>query len=470
MSDLTPPDSQKDKYSVQEMMDRLRTAPAAVSPTTGKRKRRSSQPVVLGRKKRRRWFVIIILSALLIGFGIMIFLMLNRTRIEGEIFRSTANRRFSEALGCEVECDRFRSKGLHELECANIHFTGKAGVFKDALITNLRSTLTTSSTFRNEWDLPSLLIDAVDLGFQSQATAPRLDDESIESLEPRKPDDSFRLGLSAEPSFVTVSDFRIEKAGFTWPNSKGGMNRIEDLRASGSLIGGLLKVEALNGRWIGGIWPESVVQNLNLNITPRGVEVVSARIEIAPNAQLRAAGKISFTPDGPSGKLDVKSPNLQLSQLLHPVWQNRLSGKFEPGPMTYTILPGKPDEFSGEFSMTGAVVMGFPGFNALTAFFKTELYSKLEFPMLKASFRRTDDALIIENIDAFRQGECRLNGSVTVHKDGRLEGKLRLALNTSAVGLPQFSGEDNGLDIIDFTLGGTETDPQDSLTTLFPAP
>lgn len=120
--------------------------------------------------------------------------------------------------------------------------------------------------------------------------------------------------------------------------------------------------------------------------------------------------------------------------------------------------------------MDGLVVEKFPGLEALCKFFKSELYSKLEFRQVTANFRRTNDSFVLENIKAVRHGECKLTGKIEIKRDGTLTGTLRMALNTIESNLPQFAGEEDGLDLIDFTISGTESDPLDSLGSQFPAP
>lgn len=458
----TEPDQSKAKYSVKEMMDVIRT-----DADKGTRRRRSHQPVVVEKRRRRKFVIFAISLLLLLGFAGVILQMLNRARVEGEIFRASANRRFSSVLGCVVDFDRFRVQTWHDIDCPNVRLTGTSGVLKDALAMSMESKMTRSSYFRNEWDITDLNIDALNLTFQPHQSPKREDDEPNMSLKEAEPDDHFRLGISAEPSFVTVQNLKINRVNIAWPVGKDKTARLEDMHASGQFFGGALTLEASDGRWIGGIWPDVPVRNLTVKLADKKLAIQNARIQLTEKAEVRATGNLEFTKDGPNGSIDVKFDPMQVSELLHPAWQKRIFGKFVPGTATYTIKPGTPEEFSGEFTMEGVVLQGLPGLTALSTYFKTELYSKLEFRQFSAKFRRTEEAFILENITATRHGECRLTGGVTIHRDGKLEGKLRLAINTIESKLPQFVAEEDGLDVIEVTLGGTEDAPTDNLAKLF---
>lgn len=458
----TEPDQPKAKYSVKEMMDVIRT-----DADKGTRRRRSHQPVVLEKRRKRKFVIIGIVILMVLGFAGVILQMLNRARVEGEIFRASANRRFSSALGCVVDFDRFRVQTWHDIDCPNVRLTGTSGVFKDALAMTMESKMTRSSYFRNEWDITDLNIDAVNLTFQPHQSPKRDDDEPNISLKEAEPDDNFRLGISAEPSFVTVQNLKINRVNITWPVGKDKTARLEDMHASGQFFGGALTLEAGDGRWIGGIWPDVPVRNLSVKLSDKKLAIQNARIQLTEKAEVRASGAVEFTKDGPNGAIDVKFDPMQVTELLHPAWQKRIFGKFVPGSATYTIKPGTPEEFSGEFTMEGVVLQGLPGLAALSTYFKTELYSKMEFRQFSAKFRRTEEAFILENINATRHGECKLTGSVTIHHDGKLEGKLRLAINTIESKLPQFAAEEDGLDVLEVTLGGTEDAPTDNLAELF---
>jgi hypothetical protein len=460
------PDS-KQNYSVQEMMNRLRHEGEGSSST--RRKRRTHQPILQAKQRRKTALIIAAILIVVLMISVVAFGMLNRARIEGEIFRSSASRRLSSAIGNRVECDRFRTSSWRHLDCPNIRITGGgAGTFQEALLTNANARMTGGSFFRNEWDMLSLSVDDAKLSFQSMPPPGTSSDEM--QLQDPPINDGFRLGITAEPAFLTAHDLRIENLSVSWPKSQGRQNQIQDLRAMGSYMGGVLKLKASQGRWIGGIWPDVPLDNVQLEYADRKLTLQNASVQITEKVRARAEGTIHFTPAGPEGKLLVDYDPAQLAEVIEPIWKTRLFGKFAPKSFEYRITPGTADELVGPFQMDGLVVQNFPGLKALSAFFKNELYAKLEFRQFSANLRRTDDVLIIENISAVRHGECKLTGTVKLHHDGRLEGDLRLALNTIETGLPQFSGEEDGLDIIEFKLGGTAAAPMDTLSEKFSVP
>ena len=459
-SDSSSP-SDKTNYSVQDMMDRLRHE----GGSGGSRRRRSVQQKVETKKRRRVGLVLTFVAIGLVLCGIVVFQMLNRARIEGEIFRLAASKQLSALIGAEVNFDRFSPLTLTSISTPNLQVKSTSGIIKDGLAKNLSARMSSTSFWRDEWDIQTLILDEAHLGFR-----PFVKSGNEPSASPLLASDSFRMGLSASPAALTVHDLQCPTASISWPGSGEKVNRLQGMAIKGSFTEQTLKIQGSGGRWTGGIWADVPVENISLTCKPDGLEIDNIRFRLAEKSQVRASGTIAFTPEGPSGALDVKIDSMPLQDLLNSAWQGRLHGKYTPGSARYTINPGGLDEFSGDFTMDGLIISDFPGLMALTKFFKSELYSKLEFRQFSGHFRRTNDSIIIDEINAIRHGECKLTGNIEVKRDGTLTGNLRLALNTIESNLPQFSGEEDGLDLIDFTLSGTEADPKDSLSEKFPAP
>ena len=456
-------ETSKDHYSAQEMMERLRA-----EGETKSRKRRSIQPHIMQRRKRRMWLILLAVAVLLMCFAWIILQMMNKSRVEGEIFRATVNRHLSGLIGCEVECDRFRSPDWQSAECSNIRFTGTSGVLRDVLFTDLTARLSAGSFFRNEWNIDSLNITSANLTLQAYTPARLLQEDANIGSTLTPVDDGFRLGLTSTPAFVSIQDLRIAKLALTWPDANEPPNSIDGLTASGYLNATEFRIEALGGIWHGGIWPDLPLDKATVTHTASGTSIDNARFRLTEKNQLRATGLISYSPLGPAGALDISLEPTPLPDLLPEIWKNRIHGKASLQDAKYQIKPGKPNLFTGTLNMDGAVIENFPGLAALNDFFKNELYSKIELRKLTASFTHTKDFTLIENIDGFKQGETRLKGFVKIFRDGRMEGKMELHLHTPDNTIPQFIRQDDGLGVIEFTIGGTVTEPTDSLSEQFP--
>ncbi len=450
----------REHYSVDEMMERLRQG----GEGHRRRRRRSHQPAVMARKRRRRWVVISggILAALFLAG--LCFHLYNRMRVSGETFRANANRRFSGMLGTNVEWNRFSPRGWHDLDCPEVQITGHGGSFKLANLSAMRANLAASAFFQNEWEVENLEVERANIVFQAPDAGAKAQEDFAISLAAPVPQNSFRIGLSGEPSFVTVQAFRVGTLSASWPGSQGKEVSITNLQASGSMIQQVLQLHASGGTMSGGLFGTVPLESLALKVTGSTVEVQNARLRISEKVECRGVGNIEFTKDGPVTDLRVEITPSQLSEWLRPAWQDRLSGRFTPENCTYRGKPGQPEEFSGNFSVEGLVVMNLPIFPALNQRFNSELYSKLEFRQFTGRFSKTAERLVIDQIEGRRQGEAWLRGSVTLWADGRLEGKLRLALNTIESNSPFFSAEEDGLDVMELNLGGTEKEPRDDLT------
>ncbi len=460
----TDPASDKSSYSVQEIMDRLKHE----GGSGGSRRRRSVQQKVVTKKRRQFGLIFIFLAVFLVLGAIVVFQMLNRARIEGEMFRQAVSQQLGSLLGVEVDCDRLRPDGLYSLSSPNLRLKSSANVLKEGLAKNLAASMTSTSFWRDEWDILTLSMDEASLTFRP--LVPQGSSTGRAASVPLAAKDGFRMGLSSAPAVVTIQNLQCANLNLAWPGSGEKTNRIQGLTASGSFTEQTFKVQASGGRWTGGIWPDVPVETISFTYRDGHAEIENARFRTGEKTRIRVSGPIDFTPAGPQGELDVKIDPVPLTDLMSPVWQRRLHGKYSPGTARYTITPGALDEFSGDFTMDGLVLEKMPGLAALSKFFKSQLYEKLEFRQFSAHFKRTNESLIVDKIKAMRHGECILTGAIEIKRDGALSGTLRLALNTIETGLPQFSGEEDGLDLIDFTLSGTETDPQDSLSEKFPAP
>jgi hypothetical protein len=445
------PNHSKSHYSVEEMMERLR------HPSGGKRKRRSHQPVVETRKRRRRWIVVV--GAIAGGLILAIVLggMLNRQRLSGEIFRESLNRHFSDMSGMEIEFGRFKPDGWHVLHCSDVQATGQNGAFKSAQISTLRGELTTGSLFRNEWHFNSLSAEKVTVAFQKPAAQSSADPTS------HPLNDSFRMGLSAAPSAAIAEALTAAQVHLSWPESGGATGKLEAAKASGAANLSGFQVQLTGGTLTAGPFTRVPVENITLEAAPHSLKIENARLRFAPKSQLRFKGRVDFSPEGASTAIDATLDSLQLQEFLPPSWQNRLSGKLIPGAMKFTAAPGQPDSFTGAFEIEGAVLTGLPFMAALRQRFATGLFDTLEFRTFTGLFRMADGELHLEHLSAFKEGELRLDGNVSILKGGKLQGKLRLGINTPESNIQGFAGEENGLDILEITLGGTQDSPQDDV-------
>ncbi len=465
---MSETDPGKEHYSMQEMMDRLREGRGTGGHGGGRRRRRSHQPVKETRQRRNRWLLVTIVLVGLLFVGVLVVGMLNSLRIKGEVFRQEANRRLSAMARAEADCDRFIPRGWRGLDCPNIHFKGAGDVFKDALLQNLSAELSTVSIFRNEWDAEMLTVGKAALEFQIPAAPRRADDDPSLVVRDAAGSDGFRLGVSAQPNAVVVKSLLVDQLDVTWPDSRNQPTRLVEMKARGSYRKETLELSATGGRFSSPTWGEMPLVTLTATYAAGELKIESARLRMAEDRHLMASGGIHFGRDGASAELKIDIDPCQLKDILRPAWQKRVHGKFIPGKLAFTAKPGFEEELTGEFSIDGLVLENFPGLAVLSGFFKTELYQKLEFRQFSAKFRRTPSQLRIYDINGNRQGEARLAGEVTLFADGRMEGRLRLALNTVEKNLPEFSGEEDGLDVIEVNLGGTEDQPADDLAAKFP--
>jgi len=469
---VTPPKS----YSVDEMLTQLR------APDGLKRKRRSEQPVYTVRRRRRLLIGVLIGIILLALAGYFGFLLFQKLRLEGETFRQSLNRRVSDAVGCQVELVRIHDGGETSLSATDGRITTwDQDLIESGEFFEINASLTSTSFYSNEWGIKMLGINRGTIKLNPQRAL--VTGDTTKSL-PRSPareksSDSgrFRFGINPDPDIITLDNIQFTKGlNLEWPSLLPGLKveAIRGLRGSARLIGGgVMEGAFVDGTVTLNLLPEMKLDRLHWKLTGRRLEIIGARIGFGTgDAEAEISGNANLVSDG-TVDLKVNIVSTPLKTLVPSVWHERVHGKFASSDATFhaSFAKGPERVLEGDFTLTGAVLIGIGFVNKLAAILQRPEFSRLEFPELTGHFKWTPSGGVeITQLAGDKEGILRLAGGMTVNANGAISGRLKASVSESVLRSRQgdrphpFGPATDGWASTEFTLSGTSTAIDDSLS------
>ncbi len=261
----------------------------------------------------------------------------------------------------------------------------------------------------------------------------------------------------------------------------GGITGQAELRFNG----GLLNVEG---------WPALALDRSYMKFRGRELEIKSMRfgIPVAPNEKEPDRGHINFSgivqplDPGASHSLAVEVSEFRLSYLLGADLGRFFLGRLEtvetPDSNFLLLSPGSADSAKLELAATNALdsnidVSGFKFLATISQFLNDPWYKLPDFDN-KVSIRisRQKDAVELKEISLEKRGRMAVRGDIRNGEGGQIRGKLRVGLPDSLI-LSSKSKALNGMfgqvrenyRWVELEIGGTSAVPTDNFLELFEA-
>ena len=369
---------------------------------------------------RRRWWIYLLAGTVLAGFGIWFGIrLMNRWRIEGEGFRVNVSRRLSELADRSVSTARFRQTGSQQLSTATLTFSPvRQDLLSSAVLSNVTADLTPGSWLADDWTIESLRFRQADFAFQPNK--PPLDEMLWKSTPAPvnrgvAPKSEFRISMTSDPATVIVEQGLFDKVNLTWPGPGGQPESLSQLSGNFRLIDGIIQMEVGAGVLDTAAWPPFLVRQLNVRLKGTDLEIVSARLGLTAEHEVRLTGRARLTPDG---QVDLKADiaPLLLRNLLPEAWKGTVLGTFEAGEAVWTShFGGGPEtSFSGPFRVRGFVLRSLPFVDKIAALLRKPELALMEFPLLTGQFQWTPAGTRLTDLSATTaDGLLRVKGTAT---------------------------------------------------------
>ncbi len=488
--------SEPEKYSIDEMMDRLKTSSSGatgdgelVTRSDGsqvvrvrKRKRRTTQPHKEERIRSRKSrivqfsaaFVLIVASVLAVG-GAIIY-------ANSSSFRDSLVNKIALSSGSTPELEQFRMNP-QSANAGNLSFAWPAGnVLKSLSVHMLNAEVSPSSFFGKSFQGEEVTVDQGYLALQIPRPG-----------EPRTVNPMPEGDLP-----IQFNRYRIPKFEVSLGDSITGPIRL--LRSEASLssktISGLPQMRLYRGDFLISGWPNLRMDRALMEFRGSETDIISMRLlhEAGGPENDRGAAELAGTisPYQPehASTLSVKLDAFLLSGVVGPSLGKLFSGRVDststPRSNYLTFLPtATPSSVLDiTFSATPSSnieIQGFPFLPELALILGDDVWFK--HPVFESDaggvIHRENGIVTLKNLHFESKGRMAIRGSISMAPTQALSGNLNIGIadamvtatsgSTGAKFKAMFGPSDGGFRWITLKIGGPATKPTDNFKELFTA-
>lgn len=485
-----PSPTDKDSYSYDEMMERLRHGRSSggnrrvkIQSPDGtveirKRKRRSHQPQKIRQERISRLRKIAIIGvALLVLLVIGIRLLLN-VRYESDGFREGVSQRASELIGTTTTIEPITVKGRSIRSRRLLIEPPRGSILRDAEFMSVNGRLATRSMFSSDWDLSSLNATGALLRFQSPrgglaANAQGMHLHATDGI----PLVGAGFGYSSTPGKIHIEHLRVTDADFSWLSGRKEFVFLEDATLTSTNVDSRTDLKVIDSTLRIPGWPELELEEAQVSFTRDNILIDEALLthtvlgRLAGEAILR--GSIDLSGASSLANFSCQFDSIPVSSLIDEIWHSKLLGVID-GDLKFQAdlsIPGSL-ETTGTFSIKNGSFGDVPPTDRLATFLAEPRLARIEFHELKGKVTTGGGAIAVRNIDALCPNIMRIGGSYTISADGLIGGELEVSisdriLNQIPGGKPEFFSAPDPITAMSSAtvkLGGTRSEPTEDLT------
>ncbi len=481
--------SDPEKYSIDEMMERLKKRPAedpledgelvtradgTVAIKVRKRKRRSHQPHKEERKKTRRARMIQASGAMLLllmaGFAAGSAIIYANS----EPFREKVSRMIAESSGALVELEQFRVTPTRANAGKLVLTWPDDKVLKELTVRGVSASIAPSSFLGKA--LAGEEVAASDgllrLGFPAPGESAAASGGAASPLPIRfrhytSPKLTISLGDATMPALL----LRDTEVSFEPSNAN---NRPQVLLNRGTVTARP--------------WPAILMGRAHIEIRDGLIDIVGMRL-LHPEdnrGQIDLTGTVDpRAADGPS-TLDVRMESFLLTGILGQELGTLVNGRVDtvsdPTSNQLTLTPGSAADTRLVLSFSKSIISpielrNFKFLADLTRLLEDNWFERPLFEMdATGAIRRSGGEVVLENLDFEHKGRMALRGGLTADASGRLSGRLQLGISEAMLLatensrlISMFEASDDGFRWLDLEIGGSAKSPTDDFMKLYDA-
>ena len=483
--------SEPEKYSIDEMMDRLKKPSSGDGADDGelvvradgtrairirKRKRRTTQPIKQDASRTRRSrimqvaaaMVLLVIAGLTIGTAVIY--------ANSSPFRDALIQKIAQSTGAKSELQMFRMNPK-TANASSLSLKWPEGNMLDSLSARgITAEIFPSSFFGKSMNGEEITIIDATLALQipkpaaaTRTESPPANELPIQFKRYRAPAFQITMGNPSDPAI------RLSKSEASfYPNSLNG-------RTQFSLNQGQLAIKG---------WPKLRLDRAFMEFRGDDIDIIGLRIqdETDNRGVFEFSGTVApYRPDQLS-TLSVKMESFPLAGLTSPALGKLFSGRIDSLPATksnyLSFYPsGNPSAklaISFQCALTSNLELtGFPFLFALSQTLEDDWFQRPIFEGEGASgtILREADTVSLQDLNFENKGRMALRGRITMATNQALSGELEVgvaeAMITTAI-TPRlktlFGPSKEGFRWITLKIGGSATNPTDNFKELFLAP
>ncbi|MCU0751757.1 MAG: hypothetical protein MUF86_07310 [Akkermansiaceae bacterium] len=477
-----PAPSEPEKYSIDEMMDRLKNRPDEEPLEDGelviradgsraikvrKRKRRSHQPHKELLKKTRRARMIQVAAALLLilmaAFAVASAIVYSNSAP----FREGVIRMIRETAGAEVQLEEFRVNPSNAVAGRLVLKWPDGGILRDLTVRGISASISPAFFFGKsiQGEEVNSSEGTLNLGAPSVLTPP------TPGKSPEKPSPihfkryaiprlSVRMGDPARPAATLYESEASYQADSNNGRPQLLLNRGQILQPG---------------------WPKLRMDRAHIEFRDREIDLVFMRLlhENDSSGMMELVGTVSpYNTDRPS-TLDIRMASFLLSGIAGPdlgqIFAGRVDTRSKVKSNYLAFTPGSETGVTLAVTFRNALnssleVQGFPFLTHLALMLGDNWYDRPAFETeATGTLRRQGAVVTLEDLHLEQKARMALRGNLTLAADRRLNGTLTLGLPEAMIkssGHPKleamFGPDDGGFRWLTLKISGSGVKPADN--------
>lgn len=485
---MTQP-SQPEKFSIDEIIDRLKNPPDEEPLCEGelvtredgsqairvrKRKRRSNQPQRTGFKRRQRVRIVQVSAVLVLLMTAACIFAAAIIYANSASFREKTMRMIGTSSGALVKLEQFRVNPARAVAGQLTLIWPEGNALRELAVRGVSSDISPSSFLGKSLvgeevtsDQGLLSLAVPQKGEPLHATPPVEGPKLVHFNRYSIPRLQIRLGDPAQP----VAWLRDSEGSFEPDNASG---RPQLLLNRGNIT--------FRG------WPKIRLDRSHIEFRGADIDIVGMRLlhESDNRGSLELDGTVSpYANDRPSS-LAVRLESFPISGVAGADMERLISGRISTVPepksnlLSFTCGSEQDTTLLLTFRNTpssSVEIYGFPCLASLARLFEDNWFKRPAFDLdVTGALQRTDSSVTVKDLNMQNKGRMAVRGRLTTTSDHQLSGELRIGIAAAMVEtcpdrrLDLVAGPaEEGFRWFDLKIGGTATMPTDNFLQLLEA-
>lgn len=484
-----PSSSDPEKYSIDEMMERLQNRPGEDPTIDGelvtradgsqavkvrKHKRRTRQSHKEGLAHIRRSRMIQISASLVLVLGAVFVCGIAIIYANSSPFREGLINKIAGRTGAKVDLSEFRMTPTRAM-AGKLNLSWPEGNAISKISARGFSAEISPSSFLGK----SMM--GQDVSSSDVTLALRIPDPDKPALLPK---------ATTASSSIDFKSYYTPNLHVLLGDPMAALARLEGTDASFQATNdkGVPQLLLNRGDVIIPGWPKLKIDRAHIEFRGTAVDVVGMRLHHENDALgvFELSGTLSPYSRDRASVLAVQLQSFPLAGIAGPEWgqlfQGRIDSKFLAKSNFLSITSGEVLEsllvISFSNSLTSSfTVRGFPFLFGLGQILNDDWFEKPVFDDdVKGVIRREHDNIRFENLDFISKGRLALRGSLLTTADGKLSGNLKVGLGEAMIGASKnrkldamFGPANEGFRWLTLDISGSRTSPLDNFRALYEA-
>jgi hypothetical protein len=388
-----------------------------------------------------------------------------RSWLHGDSFRHMLATEAGKAIGVSCEFSPFRWSGT-TMDTDSFTATGE-GIVRSINSEGLRVDVGLGGWWQGVWRIDEAR--ARKIAVEIDATAADRVKESPEVVVPPPPPKGKKWYDSLVPHEVEVRMVDVGSSSLKVITKSGPVSIAgTSWKVTPDVSKGSYRAEGDDGtvklpwKWA----PAMALGKARLRYHDDTISLSDADFRVYQSGRLKLNGEMSVKGDGYAFNGHLR--DVMCAEILPEDWKQRIIGKVES---EFTVEHGPNGPIvEGSLNHTDGVLTALPLLDALAAYADTTRFRRIALNEGKVDYEWEDGALKLQKIAIGSEGLVRLEGSLKMDKEKRLDGHLRLGLVPGTLArIPGaetivFTPGERGLLWTPLRITGTLDDPKEDLT------